>query len=126
MTLEYKTFNLLKPLTSSDIAILIQQNRASEIVTHMEAYEKQREQIKEGLIKTFRLTCKTNKAEGLYISHPAMKFMKGGCNFNKHMLPAVRALVTDDNLRDMVRDYFQNNTEVDSHVIEKFTEDTRL
>lgn len=123
MVHEYKTYNALRPLSSSDIATLVAQGKADQIVTHMKAYEDQQKAIKEGSLKLARLTVKTNKADGLYIAHPVMKLMKGGCNFNKHMLPAVRALVTDDHLRNLVKEYFQTegNAQIDTNVIEEFT-----
>ena len=118
---EFKTYTTLKALTAAQIGDLVSRGEADKIVEHMKAYETQQEAIKDGTLKLTRLTCKTNKADGLYISHPSMAVqMKGGCNFNKHMLPAVRALVTDENLMRTVREYFQEGTQVDTNVIKTF------
>lgn len=117
MSNEYTTYQALKPLSSADIASLVAEGRADEIVTKMKAYEEQQVKIKDKTLKLARLTVKLNKADGLYIAHPCMDTMKGGCNFNKHMLPAVIALVSNEDLRTRVINFLSTGETVDTSVI---------
>ena len=123
MSNEYTTYNALKPLSSGDIAALVSEGKADQIVTKMKAYEDQQKQIKEKTLRLARLTVKYNKAGGLYIAHPSMTTMKGGCNFNKHMLPAVIALVSNDHLRGLVQEWLLEGKSIDTSVVQTTVEE---
>jgi hypothetical protein len=106
---------LLKPLSSQDITRLIAEGKTAEILTHTKEYERQQKLLKEKKLKAIRTCCKTNKAEGLYVQHESIGNNGKQMNFNKLLLPAIKAIVTNDELLGMVRDYFNNGVEVETH-----------
>jgi len=113
-----KTTNTIAPLTTAMMTTLISEGKANEIVSYTQRYEEQQLQISQGVVKMARVTVKLNKADGLYLAHPAFaSSAKGGLNYNKHLIPAIQALVTDEHLFNMVRDFFLEGTVVDKHVI---------
>lgn len=106
-----------EPVSSTIIAKLVSEGNASQVVALMERYEHekklfdmQRELIKSGALEQVRVCVKENKAGGLYISHHSFRDeAKGGLNFTKHLLPAIQALVSDDDLREMVAEWFNSD-----------------
>ena len=112
------TEKTIKKLDAQAIASLIAQGRANEIVSQMTAYEQQQKDIREGKISLKRRTVKLNKAQGLYIAHPAFAdSAKGGLNYNKHLIPAIKAMTENEALFNMVRDFFANGIVVDEVII---------
>lgn len=125
MSNEYTTYSALKPLSSDDIARLVQEGKADQIVSKMKAYEAQQLAIREKTLALARMTVKLNKSDGLYIAHPSMT-MKGGCNFNKHMIPAVVAIATNDHLRGLIADWVREGKTIDTSVILNNVIDTNI
>lgn len=103
----------LKPVDSNEITKLISEGRAGEIVSRMKAYETQQAQIKEGILKTQRVCCKPNKNGNLYIQHGSIENNTKSMNFHTNLEPAVKALVTNDELLEMVRAYYREGSMVE-------------
>ena len=112
-----KVFETLKPVDSSEITKLIAEGKVGEIATRMKAYEDQQALIRSGAIKLQRVCCKPNKKGNLYIQHPSINTTTKQMNFHGALEPAIKAIVTNADLFEMVQAYYISGVHVEEHRI---------
>jgi len=111
-TIQYITVK--NKLSTEDVTRMIYAGQEQEMIQHLKEYDRQQNALKTGEYKLGRVAVKSNKNEGMFISHPSFCTRKG-MNFNKLFLPAIQAIVCDDDLRDKVREYLTAGVEVNKH-----------
>lgn len=115
MTRKGLIMKLLQALGSNEIAQMISEGKTAELVAHTQRYEEQQRKIAAGLIKTQRVCCKPNKNGNLYLQHPSIKTKSNQMNLNSTTEPVVFAIAFDDELREMVKAYYQRESYVEEY-----------